>query len=268
MSVVALNFIFSGQLALAKTAVPLKTKKSIIKPGMVVLKASPVKTPLTPAGIIKWTNTDRLANHPTSTVLKENVQLNNISAQRAADMFKRQYFDHNTPTGETPADIAKQSGYNYLIVGENIALGHYYDDEALVNAWMSSPHHRENILNDRFSEIGVAVAEGTFNGEYTWIAVQTFGRPLADCPTPSSDLKTIIQKNNSELINLSTQAKNIYESVIRTTPHNNEEVIEYNNKVILYNSLITQTRTLSESNALLVEQYNQSARNFNTCINN
>ena len=54
---------------------------------------------------------------------------------------------------------------------------------------MASPGHRANILNSRFIDIGVAVKEGEYQGKETWLAVQEFGEPLSDCPSPSTDLR-------------------------------------------------------------------------------
>jgi uncharacterized protein YkwD len=93
-------------------------------------------------------------------------------------MFENQYFAHESPTGEKVSDLAKKFGYDFLLIGENLAMGNFSSDEDLVLAWMESPGHRENILNEKYQEIGVAVKKGIFEGKEVWIAVQHFGLPF------------------------------------------------------------------------------------------
>lgn len=62
-------------------------------------------------------------------------------------------------------------------LGENIALGDFTSSQMMVNSWMKSPGHRTNILRNDFTETGIAVGKGVFNGREQWIGVQVFGRP-------------------------------------------------------------------------------------------
>jgi uncharacterized protein YkwD len=52
---------------------------------------------------------------------------------------------------------ATRQGYRYRLIGENLALG--YRGTAVVDGWMHSPAHRENILQSEFDEVGIAVAD-------------------------------------------------------------------------------------------------------------
>ncbi len=90
------------------------------------------------------------------------------------DMIANNYFDHISPSGSTPGDRATAAGYRWLKIGENIAKGQTTPKE-VVNAWMNSPHHRENILNPDFTELGVAV-EYDAQGIPYW--GQLFGTPM------------------------------------------------------------------------------------------
>lgn len=108
--------------------------------------------------------------------LKENPLLNAIAEERARDMFEKQYFAHDSPTGEGDADVAQRVGYRYKKIGENIAKGWYLNDKKLVDGWMQSPGHRKNILYSEYDEIGVAVVKGRFEGDEVIIGVQIFGR--------------------------------------------------------------------------------------------
>jgi uncharacterized protein YkwD len=57
-------------------------------------------------------------------------------------------------------------------VGENIGMG-YINATAVMNGWMNSPGHRQNILNSNYTELGVGLVQG--QGGLYW--VQVFGKP-------------------------------------------------------------------------------------------
>lgn len=94
---------------------------------------------------------------------------------KAEDMAKNGYFGHVSPTGTSTAYWFSAVKYKYLYAGENLAVN-YDDSKTVEQAWMDSITHRDNILNDKFSEIGVAVATGTVNGQPALYVVQMFGR--------------------------------------------------------------------------------------------
>jgi hypothetical protein len=103
-----------------------------------------------------------------------NSQLSEAAARKAADMFAKNYWAHNSPTGTTPWDFITASGYKYVVAGENLAKN-FSTSEAVVNAWMASPTHKDNIVKPSYKEIGFAVVNGTLNGEETTLVVQMFG---------------------------------------------------------------------------------------------
>lgn len=85
-----------------------------------------------------------------------------VEAERAAkahsnDMVQRGYFDHVSAEGWTPGDRLRATGAgNYVGSGENIAAGQQSPAEVM-QAWMTSPGHRANILNPDFTHLGVGV---------------------------------------------------------------------------------------------------------------
>jgi uncharacterized protein YkwD/uncharacterized coiled-coil protein SlyX len=158
--------------------------------------------PLTRAGVLTATN-DHRAQH-TLPALTENEILHRAAENKVQDILAKQYFEHVSPDGTGPADVVDGVGYKYLRVGENLALGNFPTDAALVQAWMDSPGHRANILSDKFTEIGIAVARGTFEGEETWLAVQTFATPLAACPTPEAAVRQRFEDQQQRLTTLNT----------------------------------------------------------------
>lgn len=107
--------------------------------------------------------------------LKINDKLIQAAQQKAQDMIKNNYFAHSSPTGTSPWYWFDKIGYNYVAAGENLAKD-FTDSKYLHQAWMNSPSHRDNILNDKYQEIGIAVIEGKINGRDTVLAVQLFGK--------------------------------------------------------------------------------------------
>jgi uncharacterized protein YkwD len=94
-----------------------------------------------------------------------NPQLEVASQAHSDDMVKRRFFEHDSPDGGTPEMRMATAGYVAReggMTGENIAWG---EDSAgspasIVDGWMHSPHHRDNILRPQFSEVGVGLAIG------------------------------------------------------------------------------------------------------------
>jgi molybdopterin converting factor small subunit len=159
--------------------------------------------PLTVAGILAETNKHRQTNNLAPLVL--NPTLSQAADNKLKDMFARQYFDHDSPDGIGPADIVDRVNYQYLRIGENLALGNYTDDIDLVQAWMDSPGHRANILSQGFTEIGIAAAPGQFDDRSTWLAVQTFALPANTCPQPDETIQQSFNKQQTALSQLADQ---------------------------------------------------------------
>lgn len=216
---------------------------------------------LTQKGTIAETNNQRIENN--LPALKENTKLNTAAKAKAQDMFARQYFEHVSPVGRGPADLAKTAGYDYLIIGENLALGNFEDDKKLVEAWMASPGHRANILNNKYTEIGVAVEKGIYEGKSVWMAVQEFGRPVSACPKVSQTLKTQIDNYN---IQIDEMAKTIEAGKAELENLRAENKFEYNNKVDEYNGLIRQYNILVAEAKTAVSNYNSQIRAYNECL--
>ena len=135
-------------------------------------------------GILRWTNRHRGSEDLGE--LKLNKTLNSVAAAKVADMFENDYFEHVSPDGVGPGDLAREFDYDFIIVGENLAKGNFKTDKKLVQAWMDSPGHRENIMKPNFSEIGIAVGQATDNGREVWLAVQSFGTPKRECGEPEN----------------------------------------------------------------------------------
>lgn len=131
---------------------------------------------IAPDEIVRLTNVER-ANQGLGAV-KLDGQLSAAAAQKAADMFARDYWAHVSPIGTQPWYFVTQSGYEYRYAGENLARD-FFDPNGVVAAWMNSPSHRENLLSDKYQDIGVAVVDGKLGGQETTLVVQMFGTRLS-----------------------------------------------------------------------------------------
>ncbi len=160
---------------------------------------------LSASGVFEETNNERVQQNIPPLVY--NQTLAKAALAKVDDMFKYQYFEHVSPQGKAPADFVTGAGYAYLTTGENLALGVFEDDKELVKAWMDSPGHRANILGKQFTEIGVAVKKGLFEGDMVYLAVQEFGKPASVCNAPNEQEKKNIDYTNATLKQLALEMK-------------------------------------------------------------
>jgi len=93
--------------------------------------------------------------------------LQNASGVRAKELVTS--FSHTRPDGSTPFTALDAAGVSYRYAGENIAAG-YKDARSVVQAWMQSQGHRENILNGNFAHVGVSMVQGGADGYSTSFA--------------------------------------------------------------------------------------------------
>lgn len=138
--------------------------------------------------LIELTNKKRAEQN--LPALSENSLLDQAALAKAKNMFEENYWAHFAPSGKTPWNFISSSGYVFSVAGENLARNFYTSDE-VVEAWMSSPSHRDNIVNSKYKEIGIGVLNGVLNGQETTLVVQMFGTQpsvlaRAPAPTPSS----------------------------------------------------------------------------------
>lgn len=127
----------------------------------------------------------RLTNVKREGAGLNDLTINPLLTQAAHDkgvhMLEHNYWAHVAPDGTQPWDFFKEVGYSYRYAGENLARD-FATSSSAVDAWMASPSHRENMLSDKYNDIGVAVVEGNLNGEDTTIIVQLFGTKADTLP--------------------------------------------------------------------------------------
>lgn len=149
---------------------------------------------ITTARIIQFTNAERVATG--LDPLTVNSALSTAAQEKGKHMLEEDYFAHISPTGVTPWFWITKHGYDYLVAGENLAID-FVEAEDVVAAWMASPSHKANIVQPEYTETGVAVVTGEFQGGTSTIVVHMFGKPVqastsepVPSPTPSSSPNT------------------------------------------------------------------------------
>lgn len=104
-----------------------------------------------------------------------NQQLSSAAANHSQDMALHDFFSHTGSDGSSPWQRIAAINYEYCSAAENIAAG-YTTPEAVVEDWMNSDGHRDNILNCNLQEIGVgyyylANDSGSVNYHHYWTQI-------------------------------------------------------------------------------------------------
>lgn len=137
---------------------------------------------ISPDEVIRLTNEKRAQNGLSPVSL--NSTLSQAAQAKGADMLNKDYWAHVAPDGTQPWKFFIDFGYRYRYAGENLARD-FTNPSSAVDAWMASPSHKENMLNPKYKDIGVAVVEGNLAGVDTTIIVQFFGTSYADTLPPA-----------------------------------------------------------------------------------
>ena len=236
--------------------------KEVLTPPPLNIGGAKNQAVLTKAKIIAETNIQRYNQGDGLLPLFENQKLNEAALAKVNDMFLNQYFEHVSLAGTGPAELVQSFGYDYIATGENLILGNFASEKELVQAWMDSPGHRDNILNSRYTEIGVAIVKGNYKGDTVWLGVQEFGLPLSACSKPSDNLKNQIDSYKSQLDNLNVQINEKLGQLNNTNPRNKQ----YDDLVDQYNQLVRRYQSLAGEAKGFITQYNNQINIFNQCV--
>ncbi|MDQ3076261.1 MAG: CAP domain-containing protein [bacterium] len=128
-----------------------------------------------PGVLTSITNDERAQNNAPKLALSET--LTRAATMKAQDMATKGYFAHTSPEGKTPWYWFNQVGYQYAYAGENLAVN-FFESNDVAQAWMNSPTHRANIVKKDYTEIGIGIASGIYEGKETVFVAQLFGTPI------------------------------------------------------------------------------------------
>jgi len=121
---------------------------------------------------VSWTNeVVQLVNEERKKAgvpaLNQDPALNQLAIIKAQDMIQRKYFDHYSPYYGHPWDMATLFDYEFTRFGENIGRN-FNQPKDVVDAWMASEEHRENMLKETYTNIGVGIKADS-RGNYYWV---------------------------------------------------------------------------------------------------
>lgn len=165
------------QASKPETSKPETTQPETSKPETSKPETSaPSTTPSQPSESAGTTEQSNFASEVVNLVNKEranaglkpltvHAKLTTVALDKAKDMSNNNYFSHTSPTHGSPFDMMKAYGISYGYAGENIAKGQRTPQEVM-NSWMNSQGHRENILSPNFTMIGVGYYNGYWVQEF------------------------------------------------------------------------------------------------------
>jgi hypothetical protein len=179
-----------------------------------------------------------------------NAKLTTAAQAKSSDMLARSYFAHIDPDGNYVWPRIESAGYKpFLSLGENLAMDFTSPDE-LIAAWMNSPTHRANLLNEKFNDQGLALSSGAYEpGHDTTIVVSLFGalQKSGTSGTSAAAAKPIQQTNTNSTKGSVSIGNDAAVSVTQVSGHN---LIDINVSVAGKPTLVT-AKLLTQSITLL-----------------
>lgn len=140
--------------------------------------------------------------------LKLNEKLDDAADGHTEWMLDVDRFSHTGEGGSSPFQRIKAEGYDYRSAGENIAWRTYgstfdsADIKAVHTQLMNSSGHRANILNSKFTEIGLGIETGDYRGYKALMVTENFASPLyptkSETQPANSDLKLKFHEDFSD----------------------------------------------------------------------
>ncbi len=149
--------------AVAATPTPLPPTPSPVPP-----TATPLPPTATPAAVALNSSEQELFTlhnveraRAGAPALALDATLVQVACARAADMARRGYFAHTSPSGETAFSLMASYGFVFATAGENIARNNYTTAQSAgvaMTGFLNSPPHRANLRDPNFNLVGVGMA--------------------------------------------------------------------------------------------------------------
>lgn len=128
--------------------------------------AEPATNPQSPQAILKAVNDLRsrgcrcgIKRMPPVPPLSWDSRLEQAAQRHAMDMAKRDFFSHQGSDGSKVSTRARDAGFDWRNIGENIAYN-YPNAAAVAAGWQESPPHCKNMMSAEFRQMGAAVQDG------------------------------------------------------------------------------------------------------------
>ena len=132
--------------------------------------ATPAAVNAMASEIATGVNANRRANG--LAPLQYNTKLARAAMAHACDMSVNAFFGHKGSDGSNSQRRVRAAGYRDCLVAENLAWG-YPTSGKILNGWMASAGHRNNMLHPRAREMGVAITQGAKGPN--WVLVVATG---------------------------------------------------------------------------------------------
>jgi len=162
-------------------------------------------TDLSRPSLLQDSNTERTNENLAD--LQLNDKLDKAAQAKAQDMVNKDYWSHQTPSGQLPWAFVDNAHYKYRKVGENLAAG-FDSANAVIRAWLASPTHRQNMLDPSYTDVGFGYANSpnyaAAGGGQMTVIVAFYGQKSTDSSTvplastnnpPATNLSPIIDAN-------------------------------------------------------------------------
>lgn len=150
-----------------------------------------------------------------------NSKLTSAAQNKANAMVANNYFEHTAPDGTTGWDYISSAGYSYLSAGENLAASNE-DDAGVVNGWLNSQAHRDNLLNPTYTEVGYGIS---YIGDYlgyggVYFIVALYAKPqpvvskvsVAPAPVAATSTQPTVTEVTTPVVVENPQPKEVVET--------------------------------------------------------
>jgi uncharacterized protein YkwD len=154
---------------------------------------------ITVSDLLKYTNSKRVSAGVGSLTI--NAKLTAAAQKKAEYMFKHNYWAHVAPDGTDPWSFIVEQDYDYIYAGENLAKN-FNGSKEVVEAWYKSPSHRENLISDKYTDVGFASVNGILDGYETTLVVQMFGKTRsapAEIAVKGNDKNAVVRPAAEEI---------------------------------------------------------------------
>lgn len=170
-------------------------------------------------GLLEATNQQRHNHGKNALILNEELDM--AAQAKADDMTRRNYWSHNTPDGKEPWVFINKAGYSYVKAGENLAYG-FLDSNSTVDGWMNSEHHRDNLLDNDFTEVGFGFANSNNynNAGKETVVVAMYAKPypnsskLSGSTVPVNNSSTSTSSGNGQFVTANPRAISRLETLL------------------------------------------------------
>jgi len=93
--------------------------------------------------------------HPPAPPVKWNEKLEQAAQNHCNSMHTNSFFSHTGKDGSTVSTRVTSVKYDWVMCSENIGMK-YRTEQAVIQGWLNSPSHCENMMNELFKDVGIA----------------------------------------------------------------------------------------------------------------